>query len=55
MRRVDNNMINLALRAEPHDRPIHMFTTRALSFPPVAHVFAAAWEEQVVFCAEVLV
>ena len=55
VRRVDDHVVDLAARAQLHDRPVDVLAARALRLPPVAHVLPAAREEEVVLCAEVLV
>lgn len=55
VRRVDDDVVDLALRTELDNRPVNVLSARALRFPAVAHVLAAAREEEIVLCAEVLV
>src|SRR5437870_2735034 len=42
VRRVDDDVVDFALCTEFHDGPVNVLATRALGFPPVAHVLAAA-------------
>jgi len=52
---VDNELLDHTGRAELDNRPVDVLAARALRFPTVAHVDAAAGQQQVRDAAEVLV
>ena len=55
MRRIHNQLLDHTRRAELDNRPIDVLAARTLSLPTVAHVDAAAGQQQVCDAAEVLV
>lgn len=55
VRRVDDQLLDHARRAELDDRPVDVLAARTLRLPAVAHVDAAAGQQQVGDAAEVLV
>ena len=55
MRRVDDHLLDHTRCAELDDRPIDVLAARTLGFPAIAHVDAAAGQQQVCDAAEVLI